>query len=132
MTQNFSKSLIFLLCLILIVLIIYKIYEIYKKENYKNKNIFYKDLSKIHGYGIFSKNDVESNKKLFKVVDKNYNISELGKYVNHSYNSNSYLNNENNEWFLYSSNKISPGEEVVANYDKNPWFLKKSESWYVK
>lgn len=110
---------------------------IYLNIQFYNKNNIYYDLyidySKIDGVGVFTTKLIKKNTYIINIIenDINYNISHLGKKVNHSWNPNCRLIQNKNKWDLYSIKTIYPNEELTANYDLNPDFLTKSKSYYI-
>ena len=95
------------------------------ESHYDTDDIFI-SKSKIDGNGLFAGKDFENNSKLFTAIDKNRIITNLGRYINHCTMCNTYLKYENDEYNIYSKRNIDKGEELTANYDLAPSFIKKS------
>lgn len=110
--------------IILILLLLILIYYYYIKDEYIN--YLYIDKSLIHGNGLYTNKIIKSNEYILNIIKNNelFNVSKLGKLVNHSLKCNSYLKKNNNRYDLYALFDIYPNTEIVANYNLNPWFLK--------
>jgi SET domain-containing protein len=81
--------------------------------------------SRIHGVGVFTVRSFAPNDFIFTAIDENKKITDLGSKINHSWQPNTHLLFVNNEWNIYASGMIEPGEELTANYNKNkPNFIK--------
>lgn len=90
--------------------------------------------SKIHGEGLFLKNDIKKNSILFKAIEfqnlKN-NITALGRKINHCKICNTKLLKINADYYIISKLDINKGEELTIDYDDTPKFIKKSQKEYV-
>jgi len=110
-----------------ILLIIFIIVIFVASQCNTRETFFYISPSKIHGTGIFSKGDIEKNEVLFEAINENQNISYLGSLVNHCTNATSRLIKKNNKWFLISLKKLKKNEEITADYNHTPYFIKKPD-----
>ena len=91
---------------------------------------FYTALSPIHGRGLFTNEYFPVGSILFKVCDKQGDITDFGKWVNHSINPNIMLHTEQDGYYAVSLIPIFAGKEIVANYNHTPSFLEKpSINW---
>ena len=92
--------------------------------------------SPIHGKGVFAK------KKLAKDADIDIGIEfyfgffpvvtdHFGKWLNHSYQPNIYLDYHDGAWYLKALRQIEIGEELVMNYNNTPWYILKARSDFV-
>lgn len=117
---------IFLLSIIILsILILY-----YMREQIINYNIREKFIispSKIHSFGVFSNEDIQINTNLFVAIDKSTKITKLGSMVNHSYKPNTNLVKTHEGWVLVSNKDILKGDEITANYNNTPNFIKKPD-----
>lgn len=93
--------------------------------------------SHIHGKGIFSTENINKNEIIGECITFYMftipNItSYLGKWINHSDNSNCYLKYYNNFYYLIAKNKINKNTELTLNYDDKdiPWYIQGSMPWY--
>ncbi len=86
----------------------------------------YVAASQIHGDGLFTESVIPANTKLFVIADlkrhheKKDWISKNGKLINHQKRSNTHLEREGNQVFLYSSRDIEIGEELTSDYSRLP------------
>jgi SET domain-containing protein len=103
--------------------------QIFAKDPYNDSINFTLKKSDIAGNGIFSNKFRYKGEVLFKAAGKN-KISVIGSKVNHCWNPNSKLVNISNSWWLVADKNIEKGEEVTANYNNSPSFIKKpNKSW---
>lgn len=93
--------------------------------------------SNIHGVGLIANRDLKKNQIIgiaiyYSLYCKPTVTNSFGKWVNHSYSANSYLYFEpkKNIYFLVANKDIFKNEEITANYNYTPWFIKKPESHY--
>jgi len=108
--------------LILIIIIIFII--IFK--NFKNnRENFYVGPSKINGVGVHTFEDIPHNTILFKAIDRNNKITQLGSKVNHCHKPNTKLVEIGDSWFLISTKNLKNLEELTADYNDTPDFVKK-------
>jgi SET domain-containing protein len=92
-------------------------------EDYDDDN-FYIHKSNVHGVGVFTKNNLKKDEKLFQVL-KGTSVLPLAKKVNHCQKekSNSYVKQDEfdkRKWFLYASKDINSKEEIVSDYNDAP------------
>lgn len=103
-------------------------------QNFKIKN------SSIHGDGVFATKNFNKNEQVFStIIDENKfsKNNESFKFdfplnmVNHCWKGNTKLKKIGKKmWGLFSTKKIMKGEEIVANYNKQPYFIKEAgENW---
>ena len=61
-----------------------------------------------------------------------YITSDLGQWLNHSYNPNSivHYNEKNNKYYIVAIKDINKDEEITINYNSTPWFIEKAKSDY--
>lgn len=90
-------------------------------------NSLYIAPSLIHGVGIFTKLNIMKDKKIYKAIDKNRNITFFGSKINHSNNPNAYLKKINSSWYIYSINYIKKFTELTLNYNDTPDFIMKPD-----
>ena len=86
--------------------------------------------SQIHGKGIIVTDTIEKDEVIGVVIHMEpgkITLTEFGSYVNHSYFPNSALLLVKNRYDLVAVKRILPGEEVVADYNFTPSFLKKPD-----
>ena len=93
--------------------------------------------SKIHGYGVLTSKNVKKGEILgIAIYFKFYIIPEIttdfGRWINHSYESTSYLFYDKNKriYYLIASRDLKQNEEITANYNHTPWFIKKPMNHY--
>ena len=76
--------------------------------------------SPIHGLGVFSLEFIPRDTNLgaaqIKRDDGRYDITDLGRYHNHSESPNCYNIMKNGVRSLYSHRNINPGEEITVDY----------------
>lgn len=112
--------------ILLIIIVLFLLNYLTLGENYYDSSFYIKE-SQINGNGIFSKNKVKSGDTLFKAINDKKRVTLLGKFINHCNIPNSYLRFYNNEYYLYALNDICEDEEITANYDDTPYFIKNSK-----
>ena len=121
------------MCIIITIMVLILIYIIFNNNNNLNSQ-FYIDKSNIHGVGLFTTKKYFKNNYVLNIIKNGeiYNISKLGRKVNHSYLPNCYLYKDvYDNYDLYALKYIQPNEEITADYSKNPWFLKKPEKYFI-
>tara|TARA_B100000524_G_C23504953_1_gene318409 strand:- start:136 stop:681 length:546 start_codon:yes stop_codon:yes gene_type:complete len=97
------------------------------EDDYNNPNINNIKIkkSKIHGNGIFMKKNILKDKVLFTaIIDKN--VTFLAKFINHNKKGNTTLLKKKNKYLIITNKNINSGEEITIDYDKTPYFIKKS------
>ena len=90
--------------------------------------------SAIHGQGVIAVRDVEPGETIGKAViidGIKPVITDMGKYVNHTYQPNSRLQYIERRFDLIATRPIKAGEEIAADYNDTPWFLEKPKPWFV-
>ena len=76
-------------------------------------------LSKIHGEGLFAKEDIDDNTKIglgWLVVGAELIRTPLGGFINHSDNPNTIKEKVDDKYYLYSIRDIKKGEEITLKY----------------
>ena len=76
-------------------------------------------LSKIHGEGLFAKEDIDDNTKIGLgglVVGAELIRTPLGGFINHSDTPNTIKIQKDNRYYLYSIRDIKKGEEITLKY----------------
>lgn len=86
---------------------------------------FYTALSPLHGRGLFANQYFPIGSVLFKVSDKKGNVTDFGRWVNHSWNPNIILHAEDSGYYAVASMPIYQGREIVGNYQHTPDCLEK-------
>lgn len=100
-------------------------------EEISKKNFQYeKKKSNIHGFGVFATNDIEKNQKglAAKILDNGFYYTNLGKYLNHSKNPNVKIIIKNMKVIVVPLRKIKKGEEIICDYDTNPYGMETSDN----
>lgn len=103
------------------------VFNSFQYENFKDENKFYLRESRIHGLGVYCKENVPMGRILFKAIDHNKKITPLGTKINHCNNPNSKLIILDNNWYLISIKQIDKYTEITADYNDTPYFIKKPE-----
>jgi hypothetical protein len=92
--------------------------------------------SKIHGQGIHAANYLRPNQIIGLAIQNSFGflpvVTPFGKKVNHSYTPNAILryDKETGTYNLIAKRQIFPGEEITADYNDTPFFIKKPEPHY--
>ena len=89
-------------------------------------DIYYKDNSSIHGIGVFASKDIYKNNVIGLGTIDNKHKTTLGRFTNHSDNSNArfyYL--ENKDIIMVAEKYISKGQEILINYRDHVLYKKK-------
>ena len=76
-------------------------------------------VSKIHGSGLFAKEDIDDNTKIglgWLVVGAELIRTPLGGFINHSDNPNTIQEKVDDKYYLYSIRDIKKGEEITLKY----------------
>jgi len=133
------KNLIYFFSIILVLFLILGYYKLIRYEyifiiiiiilllQVFNSTSLYIAPSNIHGVGIFTKLNLFTNKKIYKAINKNKNITYFGSKINHSNNPNTYLKETNNCWYVYSLNYIKKYSELTLDYNNTPDFIMKPD-----
>ena len=91
--------------------------------------------SLIHGTGIFTNETIKEQTKLgtgiyFKLLVFPIVTHDLGIWINHQKNSNSYLKFEDSKYEVYSKKLIKKNQEITLNYHDTPWFIQKPSKFF--
>ena len=76
-------------------------------------------LSKIHGEGLFAKEDIDDNTKIglgWLVVGAELIRTPLGGFINHSDTPNTIKIQKDNRYYHYTIREIKKGEELTLKY----------------
>ena len=76
-------------------------------------------MSKIHGEGLFAKEDIDDNTKIglgWLIVGPELIRTPLGGFINHSDEPNTIKIKKDNKYYLYSIRDIKKGEEITLKY----------------
>jgi hypothetical protein len=101
------------------------------KEETSSKDFDYeKKKSDVHGIGLFATKDINKKQKglMIEISNKGYLYTNLGKYMNHSKDPNVKLVSDNNQIFAIPLREIKKGEEIVCDYDNNPFGFQGSDN----
>ncbi len=90
-----------------------------------NKEHLYISNSKIQGIGLFSDRIYNPNEKIFLGIKNDHTITELGSKINHCNMPNTYLQKDDDGWYLYSAYVINKDEELTVDYNYTPDFIDK-------
>ena len=95
----------------------------YDDFNYDILNNIKISNSNIHGYGLHANRNLNKDKIIFTGI-KNDKISYLSRFINHSFEPNTYLQRNNNDYYVTVSKNISVNDEITIDYDKTPSYVK--------
>ena len=130
--------LFFFIILIIILIIILLWGKITNWKFISKKQDFKIQKSSIQGKGLFANKKFNKNRKIFSgIIDedlftKNYQFNYPFNMVNHSWIGNTTFKKiGDKKWGLFSTGKISKGEEITANYNKQPYFVKRADKNWV-
>ena len=76
-------------------------------------------MSKIHGEGLFAKEDIDDNTKIglgWLIVGPDLIRNPLGGFINHSDEPNTIKIKKYNRYYLYTIRDIKKGEELTLKY----------------
>ena len=76
-------------------------------------------MSKIHGEGLFAKEDIDDNTKIglgLLIVGPELIRTPLGGFINHSDEPNTIKIKKDNRYYLYTIRDIKKGEELTLKY----------------
>ena len=76
-------------------------------------------MSKIHGEGLFAKEDIDDNTKIglgWLIVGPELITTPLGGFINHSDEPNTIKIKKDNRYYLYTIRDIKKGEELTLKY----------------
>ena len=91
--------------------------------------------SKIQGKGIICTKPIKDGEQIALVFEKvnttgndekDWQMLKMGAYVNHTWNPNSRLNREGNNYYLQAIKNINKNEEIASNYNDSPDFVSKA------
>ena len=100
------------------------------------KNNFKIHKSNIHGYGVFANKrlyqDLPIAIAIYYFLGVPHITVDFGKWINHSYKPNSklYFDSYTGRYYLVAIRDIDHNEEITADYNDTPWFIKKAEFYY--
>jgi hypothetical protein len=93
--------------------------------------------STIQGVGIFSTETIQPHESIDIAIDFYRDcfpiITEyIGKWVNHSFKNNIYLeyNPDDRKYYFKATELILPDTELLLNYKNTPWYIMKPLPWY--
>ena len=95
----------------------------YDDFNYDILNNIKISNSNIHGYGLHANRNITKDKIIFTGI-KNDKISYLSRFINHSFEPNTYLQRNNNDYYVTASKNIIMNDEITIDYDKTPSYVK--------
>jgi len=101
------------------------------RKDIKDEYSYSVNDSRIHGKGIFAKDNIKKGKKSLACIltDEDLLYSDLGKYINHSKSPNCKLVDDGSRNFLVVTlNDIKDGDEMLIDYDNNPHGFQKSNN----
>jgi SET domain-containing protein len=101
------------------------------KENINQKNYSIKK-SKINGYGVFSNNKFKKYEFINehgRMIEKKFNITEFGSYLNHSNNPNAETKIEDNIYKTYALKEINPNDEITLDYTNRKELEQPKKDW---
>lgn len=84
--------------------------------------------SKVHGNGVIAVRDIAKGETIgTAIIYKAFRpeVTDMGKYVNHSYQPNSRLQFVAGRYDLVATEYIKADEEIIADYNDTPRFLEK-------
>jgi SET domain-containing protein len=118
-----------ILCLVIGVYILTSVFKD-EKENFSGGGEYILKKSTIHGTGLFSAKYHRKGDVLFQAVTKEKDITEQARYVNHCNNPSTVLEQYSDGWLLRANRDILAGDEITADYNNTPDFIKKPDpSW---
>ena len=126
---------LFFFIILIIILIIILLWGRITNWKFTPKKQYFKiQKSLIEGNGLFANKNFSKNKRVFsKIIDenlfhKNYQFNYPFNMINHSWIGNTTFKKiGDKKWGLFSTRKISKGEEITANYNKQPYFIKRAD-----
>ena len=106
-----------------------------EKLELDNKEVYEIGPSNIHGNGIFAKKKIKAGEYINIAVSKikkkllQFDITNFGSHINHSYTPNAELRREPPYYNTYARSEIQPGEEVTVDYTEYPEFAQPEPTW---
>jgi hypothetical protein len=119
------KNKIVLINVILSILIVF-LYRKYNIREYYNNNL-YLSKSNIEGVGVFCNKDYQINQQIFKAIENDKNITEIGRKINHCNNPNTSLHKYDDGWYIVASKNINKNTELTVDYTYTPDFIRKPD-----
>jgi len=100
-----------------------QIRKILKEETSTTDFEYEKKRSDVHGIGLFAIKDISKKQKglMIQMSNEGYLYTNLGKYMNHSETPNVKLVEDGKKIFAVPLREIKKGEEIVCDYNKNPF-----------
>lgn len=95
--------------------------------NQRNLEHFYNGASNIAGQGLFCSKPATKYSRLFKALDLDHKIRDEVRKVNHCNRPNTYLQKENDGWWVYAKRNLVKDEELTIDYWDTPNFIRKPE-----
>ena len=90
--------------------------------------------SPIQGLGVFAMEPISADADLgaaqILLPSGRYDVTELGKYHNHSSNPTCYNAWIGNERHLFPYNDLEPGTEITIDYTQQPDLEQPKDNWY--
>lgn len=117
---------------LIIIFLLYILYNYYNRcddyYEYYDDDFTIKE-SKIHGNGVFSLKNFLKGSMLFKTIENNQKITFLGSKINHCQleKTNTYIEKTEDGWILFASKDINKDDELLADYNNTPSFIKKPD-----
>jgi hypothetical protein len=87
---------------------------------------FFTALSPIAGRGIFANHYFPLGSILFKVINNDKSVTNLGRFVNHSWDPNVFLHKLPDGWYAIAKIPIYQGKEILGNYNWTPMGIEKA------
>jgi SET domain-containing protein len=104
-----------------------------EKENFSagsSEGDYVLKKSRIHGTGLFSTKYHKKGDVLIQAITIEKEITERAKYVNHCNDPSTILEQYSDGWLLRAKRDILAGDEITADYNNTPYFIKKPDpSW---
>jgi len=101
------------------------------KENI-NLNNYEIKKSNIHGDGSFSRRNFRKGDFINihgRMTDGEFNITEFGTYLNHSYSPSAETRFEDGVYKTYAIKGIKPNEEITVDYIQNEELEQPEKEW---
>lgn len=106
--------------------------------NFQYSNNFVIKRSEIHGNGVFTTKNFQLGEIIGIGIEYSFYFfpritPELGSLINHSSTRpNVSLIYQNGKYYVKADKSIPKETELLINYDKCPWFIMGSQSWYIQ
>jgi len=120
--------LVFSIFLILLVVLAF-IIQSTSLDSYENVEEFYNAPSQIAGTGIFNRQHVYKDQKLFKGIASDRRVTRSASKLNHCWSPNTALryNGDDKSWWLYAMRDIAAHSELTTDYRYTPSFIRKPD-----